>query len=105
MAFPLPDKPSIAVLPFDNMTGDDEKEYIAGGISEQIITVLSKSPRLFVVSRSSTFTYKDKPAKVHEVSQELGVRYVLEGSIRKAGDKLRVTAQLIDAVKGYHLWA
>jgi TolB-like protein/class 3 adenylate cyclase len=105
MAFPLPDKPSIAVLPFYNMTGDDEKEYIADGITEEIITVLSKSPRLFVVSRSSTFTYKDKPAKVHEVSQELGVRYVLEGSIRKAGDKLRVTAQLIDAVKGYHLWA
>jgi TolB-like protein/class 3 adenylate cyclase/Flp pilus assembly protein TadD len=105
MAFPLPDKPSIAVLPFDNMTGDDEKEYIANGITEQITTVLSKSPRLFVVSRSSTFTYKDKPAKVQEVSQELGVRYVLEGSIQKAGDKLRITAQLIDAVKGYHLWA
>ena len=105
MAFQLPDKPSIAVLPFDNMTGDDEKEYIADGITEQITTVLSKSPRLFVVSRSSTFTYKDKPAKVQEVSQDLGVRYVLEGSIQKAGDKLRVTAQLIDAVKGNHLWA
>jgi TolB-like protein/Tfp pilus assembly protein PilF len=105
MAFPLPDRPSIAVLPFDNMTGDNEKEYIADGISEQIIAVLSKSPRLFVVSRSSTFTYKDKPAKVQEVSQELGVGYVLEGSIQKAGNRLRVTAQLIDAVKGYHLWA
>jgi len=105
MAFPLPDKPSIAVLPFVNMMGDDEKEYIADGITEQIITVLSKSPRLFVVSRSSTFSYKDKPAKAQEVSQDLGVRYVLEGSIQKAGDKLRVTAQLIDAIKGYHLWA
>ena len=105
MAFPLPDKPSIAVLPFNNMTGDAEKEYIADGITEQITTVLSKSPRLFVVSRNSTFTYKDKPAKAREVSQDLGVRYVLEGSIQKAGDKLRVTAQLIDALKGYHLWA
>jgi adenylate cyclase len=105
MAFPLPDKPSIAVLPFNNMTGDAEKEYIADGITEQLTTVLSKSPRLFVVSRNSTFTYKDKPAKAREVSQDLGVRYVLEGSIQKAGDKLRVTAQLIDALKGYHLWA
>jgi len=105
MAFPLPDKPSIAVLPFNNMTGDAEKEYIADGITEQITTVLSKSPRLFVVSRNSTFTYKGKPAKAREVSQDLGVRYVLEGSIQKAGDKLRVTAQLIDALKGYHLWA
>jgi adenylate cyclase len=105
MAFPLPDKPSIAVLPFDNMTGDDQKGYIADGITEQIITVLSKSPRLFVVSRSSTFTFKEKPTKVREVSEELGVRYVLEGTIQKAGDKLRITAQLIDAIKGYHLWA
>ena len=105
MAFPLPDKPSIAVLPFDNMTGDDEKEYIADGITEQITTVLSKSPRVFVVARSSTFTYKDKSAKVQEVSQDLGVRYVLEGSIQKTRDKLRVTAQLIDAIKGHHVWA
>ena len=105
MAFPLPDKPSIAVLPFNNTTGDAEREYIADGITEQLTTVLSKSPRLFVVSRNSTFTYKDKPAKAREVSQDLGVRYVLEGSIKKAGDKLRITAQLIDALKGYHLWA
>jgi adenylate cyclase len=105
MAFPLPDKPSIAVLPFDNMMGDDEKEYIADGITEQIITVLSKSPRLFVVSRKSTFSYKGKPVKIQEVSQDLGVRYVLEGSIQKTGAKLRVTAQLIDAIKGHHLWA
>ena len=105
MAFPLPDKPSIAVLPFDNMTGDDEKEYIADGITEQITTVLSKSPRVFVVARKSTFSYKGKPVKIHEVSQDLGVRYVLEGSIQKTGAKLRVTAQLIDAIKGHHVWA
>jgi adenylate cyclase len=105
MAFSLPDKPSIAVLPFDNMMGDDEKEYIADGITEQITTALSKSPRLFVVSRKSAFSYKGKPVKIQEVSQDLGVRYVLEGSIQKTGAKLRVTAQLIDAVKGQHLWA
>jgi adenylate cyclase len=87
------------------MMGDDEKEYIADGITEQITTVLSKSPRLFVVSRKSAFSYKGKPIKIQEVSQDLGVRYVLEGSIQKTGAKLRVTAQLIDAIKGHHLWA
>ena len=105
MAFPLPDKPSIAVLPFDNMMGDQEKEYIADGITEQITTILSKSPRVFVVSRKSAFSYKGKPARIQEVSQDLGVRYVLEGSVQRTGDKLRVTAQLIDAIKGHHLWA
>jgi adenylate cyclase len=105
MAFPLPDKPSIAVLPFVNMSGDKEQEYFSDGITEEIITALSKVPHLFVISRQSTFTYKGKPVKVKQVSEELGVRYVLEGSVRKAGDKLRITAQLIDAITGHHLWA
>jgi len=105
MAFPLPDKPSIAVLPFTNMSGDPKEEYFSDGITEEIITALSKTPHLFVISRQSTFTYKGKPVKVKQVSEELGVRYVLEGSVRKAGDKVRVTAQLIDAITGHHLWA
>jgi len=105
MAFPLPDKPSIAVLPFVNMSGDKEQEYFSDGITEEIITALSKVPHLFVISRQSTFTYKGKPVKVKQVSEELGVRYVLEGSIRKSGDKVRITAQLIDALTGHHLWA
>jgi len=105
MAFPLPDEPSIAVLPFVNMSGDKEQEYFSDGITEEIITALSKIPHLFVISRQSTFTYKGKPVKVKQVSEELGVRYVLEGSVRKAGDKLRITAQLIDAITGHHLWA
>ena len=105
MAFPLPDKPSIAVLPFVNMSGDPKEEYFSDGITEEIITALSKTPHLFVISRQSTFTYKSKPVKVKQVSEELGVRYVLEGSVRKAGDKVRITAQLIDALTGHHLWA
>ncbi len=105
MVFPLPDKPSIAVLPFVNMSGDKEQEYFGDGITEEIITALSKVPHLFVISRQSTFTYKGKPVKVKEVSEELGVRYVLEGSVRKSGDKVRITAQLIDALTGHHLWA
>jgi adenylate cyclase len=105
MAFPLPDKPSIAVLPFVNMSGDPKEEYFSDGITEEIITALSKIPHLFVISRQSTFTYKGKPVKVKQVSEELGVRYVLEGSVRKAGDKVRITAQLIDALTGHHLWA
>jgi adenylate cyclase len=105
MAFPLPDKPSIAVLPFVNMSGDPNEEYFSDGITEEIITALSKIPHLFVISRQSTFTYKGKPVKVKQVSEELGVRYVLEGSVRKAGEKVRITAQLIDAITGYHLWA
>ena len=105
MAYPLPDKPSIAVLPFDNLSGDPEQEYFSDGLSEEIISALSRVPKLFVIARNSTFTYKGKPIKVQQVSQELGVRYVLEGSVKKAGDEIRITAQLIDALSGHHLWA
>jgi len=105
MAFPLPDKPSIAVLPFTNMSEDPKQEYFSDGITEEIITALSKVPKLFVIARNSTFTYKGKPVKVKQVAEELGVRYVLEGGVRKAGDKVRITAQLIDALTGHHLWA
>jgi len=105
MAFPLPDKPSIAVLPFVNMSGDPEQEYFSDGVTEEIITALSKTPKLFVIARNSTFVYKDKPTKVQKVGRELGVKYVLEGSVRKAGDKVRVTAQLVDAQSGNHIWA
>jgi adenylate cyclase len=105
MAFPLPDKPSIAVLPFENMSGDPKQEYFSDGITEEIITDLSKVPRLFVIARNSTFTYKGKPVKVQQVAQELGVQYVLEGSVRKAESRVRITAQLIDAMTGNHLWA
>ena len=102
---PLPDKPSIAVLPFVNMSEDPEQEYFSDGITEEIITALSKTPKLFVIARNSTFTYKGKPVKVQKVGRELGVKYVLEGSVRKAEDKVRITAQLIDAQTGHHLWA
>ncbi len=105
MAFPLPDKPSIAVLPFDYLSGDPQHAYLADSISENIMSNLSKIPRLFVIARNSTFTYKGKPIKVQQVSEELGVRYVLEGSVQKSGDRLRVTVQLIDAIKGNHLWS
>jgi adenylate cyclase len=105
MAFPLPDKPSIAVLPFVNMSEDPNQEYFSDGITEDIITTLSKIPRLFVIARNSTFTYKGKSVKIQKVSEELGVRYVLEGSVRKAGERVRITAQLIDATRGHHLWA
>jgi adenylate cyclase len=105
MAFPLPDKPSIAVLPFNNLSGDPEQEYFSDGLTEEIISTLSKVPKLFVIARNSTFTYKGKPVKVQQVAEELGVRYVLEGSVRKAGDKIRITAQLVDALNGHHLWA
>ncbi|MGB7066705.1 MAG: adenylate/guanylate cyclase domain-containing protein [Syntrophobacteria bacterium] len=105
MAFPLPDKPSIAVLPFDNLSGDPKQEYFSDGLTDQIIATLSRVPKLFVIARNSTFTYKGKPVKVQQVSEELGVRYVLEGSVRKSGDKIRITAQLIDALNGHHLWA
>ena len=101
----LPDKPSIAVLPFVNMSGDPEQEYFSDGITEEIITGLSKIPKMHVIARNSTFVYKGKPLKVQQVGQELGVRYVLEGSVRKAGSRIRVTAQLIDVSTGYHLWA
>ena len=103
-ALPLPDKPSIAVLPFVNMSGDPEQEYSSDGITEDLTSDLSKISSLFVIARNSAFTYKGKAAKVQEVSKELGVRYVLEGSVRKADNQVRVTAQLIDATTGYHLW-
>jgi adenylate cyclase len=102
---PLPDKPSTAVLPFVNMSGDPEQEYFSDGMSEDIIAALSRVPEMFVIARNSTFTYKGKPVNVQQVSRELGVRYVLEGSVRKAGDRVRITAQLIDATTGHHLWA
>jgi TolB-like protein/Tfp pilus assembly protein PilF len=105
MAFPLPDKPSIAVLPFVNMSEDPKLEYFSDGITEEIITALSKSKWLFVIARTSTFTYKRNPVKVKQVAEELGVRYVLEGSVRKAGDRVRITAQLADAITGNHRWA
>jgi adenylate cyclase len=105
MAFPLPDKPSIAVLPFVNMSEDPKQEFLCDGITEEIITALTKVRDLFVISRQSTFTYKGKPVKVKQVSEELGVRYVLEGSVQRSGDRIRITAQLIDALTGNHLWA
>ena len=105
MAFPLPDKPSIAVLPFANLAGDPEQNVLSDGISENITTALSRVPDIFVIARTSTLVYKRKPAKVQRVAEDLGVRYVLEGSVQRSGDKVRVTAQLIDALKGYHLWA
>ena len=105
MAFPLPDKPSIAVLPFVNMSGDPEQEYFSDGMTEDLITDLSKISGLFVIGRNSTFTYKGKPIKIRQVAEELGVRYVLEGSIRKAESTVRINAQLIDAITGGHVWA
>jgi TolB-like protein/class 3 adenylate cyclase len=102
---PLPDKPSIAVLPFANMSGDPEQEYFGDGMVEEIITALSRIRWLFVIARNSTFTYKGQPVEVKRVGRELGVRYVLEGSVRKAGERVRITAQLIDAATGAHLWA
>jgi adenylate cyclase len=97
--------PSIAVLPFVNMSGEPEQEYFSDGITEEIITGLSKVPRLMVVARNSSFTYKGKSVKVQQVGQELGVRYLLKGSVRKAGDRVRITAQLVDTTTGHHLWA
>ena len=105
MAFPLPDKPSIAVLPFLNMSEDPKQEYFSDGMTEDLITDLSKISGFMVIARNSTFTYKGKPVKVKQVAEELGVRYVLEGSVRRAGDVIRINAQLIDAVTGVHLWA
>jgi len=102
---PLPDKPSIAVLPFANMSGDPEQEYFADGMVEEIITALSRIRWLFVIARNSSFTYKGRAVDMKLVSRELGVRYVLEGSVRKAGGRVRITAQLIDALNGAHLWA
>jgi len=102
---PLPDKPSIAVLPFVNMSGDPDQEYFSDGLTEQIIMGLSKVLNLLVIARNSTFAYKGKPIKIQQVGKELGVKYVLEGSVQRAADRVRITAQLIDASTGYHLWA
>jgi adenylate cyclase len=102
---PLPDIPSIAVLPFKNLSGDPEQEYFVDGMTDDLTTDLSKISGLFVIARNSTFAYKDKPVKVQQVAEELGVRYVLEGSVRRAGDHVRINAQLIDATTGGHLWA
>ncbi|MEX2649187.1 MAG: CDC27 family protein [Alphaproteobacteria bacterium] len=101
----MPDKPSIAVLPFANMSGDPEQEYFSDGITEDLITDLSKVSGLFVIARNSSFAYKGKATKVQEIGGELGVRFLLEGSVRKAGNRVRITAQLIDAANGGHLWA
>ncbi len=101
----LPDKPSIAVLPFQNMSGDPEQEYFADGMVEDIITALSRFKSLFVIARNSSFTYKGKAVDIKQVGRELGVRYVLEGSVRKAGNRVRITGQLIEATTGRHLWA
>jgi len=105
MAFPLPDKPSIAVLPFINMSGDPEQEYFADGMTEDLITDLSQISSLFVIARNTVFTYKGGAVNVTKVAEELGVRYVLEGSVRRVGDQVRINAQLIDATSGGHVWA
>jgi TolB-like protein len=101
----LPDKPSLAVLPFQNMSGDAEQEYFVDGMVEEITTAIARLPWLFVISRNSAFTYKGKPVDVKQVAQELGVRYVLEGSLRKAGNRVRISGQLIDTTTGAHIWA
>jgi adenylate cyclase len=105
MAFPLPDKTSIAVLPFVNMSDDKDFEYFCDGLTEEIINGLSKVDRVFVIARNSTFTYKSKPVKVQQVAEEMGVRYILEGSVRKTGEKVRITAQLVDALNGLHIFS
>ena len=104
-ALALPDKPSIAVLPFQNMSGDPEQEYFTDGITEDIITELSRFHSLFVIARNSSFSYKGKSPDIRQVGRELGVRYVLEGSIRKSSNRIRVTGQLIDTLTGNHIWA
>jgi TolB-like protein len=105
MAFPLPDVPSIAVMPFVNMSKDPDQEYFSDGMTDDLITDLSKISGLVVIARNSTFTYKGKPVKVKQIAEELGVRYVLEGSVRRAGVEIRINAQLVDALSGHHLWA
>jgi TolB-like protein/Flp pilus assembly protein TadD len=105
MAFPLPDKPSIAVLPFTNMSDDPAQEHFADGMTDDLITDLSKVSGLFVIARNSTFVYKNRPVEIRQVAEALGVRYVVEGSVRRAGDTVRVNAQLIDATTGGHVWA
>jgi adenylate cyclase len=102
---PLPDKPSIAVLPFQNMSGDPDQEYFADGMVEEIITALSRNHELFVIARNSSFTFKGRAVDIKQVARDLGVRYVVEGSVRKSGNRIRITGQLIDAASGAHLWA
>src|SRR5713101_4806110 len=104
-SLPLPDIPSIAVLPFTNMSGDREQEYFSDGITDDLTTALSRIPDLFVIARTSAFTYKGKAVRVQDISQQLGVKYVLEGSVRKADNQVRITAQLVDATTGDHIWA
>jgi adenylate cyclase len=105
MAFPLPDKPSIAVLPFVNLSGDPNQDFFSDGITEHIITSLSKVPYLLVIARNSSFAFKNKAVKIQHIAEELGVQYILEGSVQRSGDRVRITAQLIDATAGHHLWA
>src|SRR5262249_28239209 len=105
LALTLPDKPSIAVLPFTNMSGDPKEDYFSDGITEDIITELSRFSELFVIARNSSFHYKGKSPDIRQVGRELGVRYVLEGSIRRVGDRVRITGQLINATTGAHRWA
>ena len=105
MAFPLPDKPSIAVLPFTNMSGDPEQDYFAEGLTSDLITDLSKVSGLFVIARNSTANYTDSSVNIGQVAEELGVRYILEGSVRHEGDEVRINTQLIDALTGSHQWA
>lgn len=105
LALALPDRPSIAVLPFENFSEDNSKGYFADGVTDDIITDLSKMSGLFVVARNSTFAYKGKPVKIRQVAEDLGVHYVLEGSVRRSANRIRITAQLIDALKGNHIWA
>ncbi len=102
---PLPDKPSIAVLPFTNMSGDPEQEYFVDGMVEDIITALCRFRHIFVIARNSSFTFKGRAVDVKQVGRALGVRYVLEGSVRKSGNRVRITGQLIEAASGTHLWA
>ncbi|MHA2207259.1 MAG: adenylate/guanylate cyclase domain-containing protein, partial [Candidatus Thorarchaeota archaeon] len=105
MAFPLPNRPSIAVLPFKNISGESKQEFLADGITESLIAAISRVSGLFVIASNSVFTYKGKPVKIQTVSEELGVRYVLEGTVQRIGNRLRVNAQLIDAITGRHLWS
>jgi adenylate cyclase len=105
MALPLPNKPSIAVLPFVNMSGDPKQEFLSDGITENITTTLSKIPELFVIARNSAFEYKGKPIDIKKVAGNLGVRYVLEGGLQKSGERIRITAKLIDVISGHHIWS
>ena len=105
MAFPLPNKPSIAVMPFLNLSSGPNQDFCCDGLSESLITALSKVPQLFVIAQDSTLKYKGKQVKTKEVSEELGVQYAMEGSVQRAGNRVRVTAQLIDALTGQHLWS